>query len=1096
MLKSKQKHGDHALDFLTEEECLAREHRHLQRLQDVRISVGFIHHCIREYEELKAEQLELDRWNDYIACDGMPRPFIPAEIRNFLFKLQHDEHMEAVNDINWVLAINERSILSHGPDRQDLTRRNLEVTKRPDVGKFYEETVHRLLETKIRVERVLRNEAEIRGMPALRAFELTKIPVELNQEIETYFDKLAYRVICAPEAYMTNRGSTFLNYCYNCSNFNFQIWGLQDVPIRFEYLQLPLMYSDLNCIEATIQLPLSVLSDNLTLRCVHTFFDPFSHLAKSYSLNIDTETNPSCGILEIEDSLKSEWMTQMEIQDQLTFKLESQMEAYNATMAVIEAALAARQKKQAENVKRVPVPRTPKMPVALPEGKLPNSYPLFLKQNKQEYIDFFNENFHPDKINLVEYEVNLRNYIIMGGVFSIIFVRKPRHTMFEKFNLTLHEDGRVVQVMLDQLHRSRESSTSRSSELKRGSIRQNIEVQPTESDLKLHLEPNELPFYFITFKVPKHLCLWADPLVCQFIEEEIEIPVVEDEFLVPDVEKKNKKKRNRKESEPASRSSGGKHIEEVALKRGSASSRHSRGSANLYRESVMDIIRKSQFDNELINIGSVENFALNVEPLNRKRASMIKKICMPRIISSFKFPQDFKTEQTEEQNNKKTNGPIYRRRLADSITTDEIKELTLNYEDQADPERLYPLFPEPEVLSKVWQYELAAKHAKDCSSRHDNLFGLIRTLDGIKRKYEDSTKKLEEQMEKQSTKPSKRHVSEVKDVSHRGSIKGNLVMRKLPNLLGESADRESDVDNQESDTDLHSLRRRSRRISTRPIPESNRTESNKVIHWTTEHILQSDFDRESHILTVKTDRLGNFGFAYPRYTHFPFRNWSLVVNEENPDELFFTLDTYHARVVFIISKFGIRGYATDIPKEYIAKPFKYLNIEKPVADFVELRKLFQDKNLNVFAEMDAYFYIDQGYFCQKHLAAELHIYDAITLHCKSLKFKHSDWNRLATDRDMLLCMRSYKDSQDIGEITVRITPEAATFVEVSELCSDNLDIITLHYQSTWRNIGVYSDLHQLINSMNPSATDSRNRDAGQMFYLRKLLQEIRPLSFS
>lgn len=92
------------------------------------------------------------------------------------------------------------------------------------------------------------------------------------------------------------------------------------------------MYSDLKCTGVTLQLPLSVLSDNLTLRCVHTFFDPYSHLAKSYELNVDTMTAPSCGIVDIEDSLTSEWMTQVDIQEEMMAKMEAQMEAYNQAM--------------------------------------------------------------------------------------------------------------------------------------------------------------------------------------------------------------------------------------------------------------------------------------------------------------------------------------------------------------------------------------------------------------------------------------------------------------------------------------------------------------------------------------------------------------------------------------------------------------------------------------------------------------------------------------------------------------------------------------------------------------------------------------------
>jgi len=140
-------------------------------------------------------------------------------------------------------------------------------------------------------------------------------------------------------------------YCYKCSNFDLEIWGLQDVPIRFNYLKLvidlmalpentlinifrlPVMCSDLNCVGVTIQLPLSVLCDNLTLRCVRTFFDPLSHLAKSFELVIDSSVIPNCGLVDIADSVMSEWMTQMDIQEDLVVKMETEMRAYNEAIA-------------------------------------------------------------------------------------------------------------------------------------------------------------------------------------------------------------------------------------------------------------------------------------------------------------------------------------------------------------------------------------------------------------------------------------------------------------------------------------------------------------------------------------------------------------------------------------------------------------------------------------------------------------------------------------------------------------------------------------------------------------------------------------------
>lgn len=70
-----------------------------------------------------------------------------------------------------------------------------------------------------------------------------------------------------------------------------------------------------------------------------------------------------------------------------------------------------------------------------------------------------------------------------------------------------------------------------------------------------------------------------------------------------------------------------------------------------------------------------------------------------------------------------------------------------------------------------------------------------------------------------------------------------------------------------------------------------------------------------------------------------------------------------------------------------------------------------------------------------------------------IKFSFSLWNRLAKRRDIILKFLQYQDLPE-NIVEVRITPEEAFFVETSELCSDNEDIINLHYNLTWRNITV------------------------------------------
>jgi len=37
---------------------------------------------------------------------------------------------------------------------------------------------------------------------------------------------------------------------------------------------------------------------------------------------------------------------------------------------------------------------------------------------------------------------------------------------------------------------------------------------------------------------------------------------------------------------------------------------------------------------------------------------------------------------------------------------------------------------------------------------------------------------------------------------------------------------------------------------------------------------------------------------------------------------------------------------------------------------------------------------------------------------------------------------------------MRITPEKTTFVKISEMCSDDVNVVKLRYEDTWRNVNV------------------------------------------
>lgn len=78
---------------------------------------------------------------------------------------------------------------------------------------------------------------------------------------------------------------------------------------------------------------MSVLCDNMSLRCVHTFFDPYSEFAKSYDHVIDKPMYEfNAGIMDIEYCLINEWLIQESIAHNMITKIEQQLVMYQIAL--------------------------------------------------------------------------------------------------------------------------------------------------------------------------------------------------------------------------------------------------------------------------------------------------------------------------------------------------------------------------------------------------------------------------------------------------------------------------------------------------------------------------------------------------------------------------------------------------------------------------------------------------------------------------------------------------------------------------------------------------------------------------------------------
>lgn len=85
-----------------------------------------------------------------------------------------------------------------------------------------------------------------------------------------------------------------------------------------------------------VQIPMSVLCDNMSLRCVHTFFDPYSEFAKSYDHDKYMPMHEfNAGIMDIEDCLINEWIMQKVIAENMIKQIEKKMVMYEIALRYV-----------------------------------------------------------------------------------------------------------------------------------------------------------------------------------------------------------------------------------------------------------------------------------------------------------------------------------------------------------------------------------------------------------------------------------------------------------------------------------------------------------------------------------------------------------------------------------------------------------------------------------------------------------------------------------------------------------------------------------------------------------------------------------------
>lgn len=133
-------------------------------------------------------------------CDHIPKAFIPSSIRDFFYKHLYLNQEIIAESFNWLLDINERSILTQDIDAANLTKTFFLKSRETDLGSQYEILVKDDLELLRRIFEVISFKSK--EHPRNIIDDIQTLEVECKQLMKDFFDEYTYRILCFQDATM------------------------------------------------------------------------------------------------------------------------------------------------------------------------------------------------------------------------------------------------------------------------------------------------------------------------------------------------------------------------------------------------------------------------------------------------------------------------------------------------------------------------------------------------------------------------------------------------------------------------------------------------------------------------------------------------------------------------------------------------------------------------------------------------------------------------------------------------------------------------------------------------------------------------------
>lgn len=482
--------------------------------------------------------------------------------------------------------------------------------------------------------------------------------------------------------------------------------------------------------------------------------------------------------------------------------------------------------------------------------------------------------------------------------------------------MTWHENNGEFQIIKDVIAEevlpavsSRVSIRSGSSIIRSSTLSRRSVSRLTTAELnQLFMPPPQncdSPYFVVTIELPEYLCLWGEPLACHYEDNLVgysteKLSSADKHGATPSVPVDDQNKTLSKD-----RLSTTFTLPSVDLSYTPGQSvsnfsvRTKRSLSNIFRPSIASLVTSLtplQPTHQLMSFPTTDDFILDL-PLSLVQIRNIQRYCLPRIISSFKFPVELQDEANEEQRGKPKKGGLFLRKRTseDSDQLEAVKEF--QYDGQNNPERIFPVLPRLEKMHMDYIIHDKGKDAMTVTgTKYPVSFSdLVQTLDKIRADYQSSYKRTlqvaDRKMNAISFRDHKKKMKNAKSedsfgktpassmasiqIARHKSLKRKTRMSDLDILKGKEQkerstraeitfkpeiekelEKEIEKEDEKEEKEEEEISKEAEEV---PEPEKEVTQKTfHYSHWTTKYINKTQYEKESHKITIWTDRLGEY----------------------------------------------------------------------------------------------------------------------------------------------------------------------------------------------------------------------------------------------